>query len=246
LARKNRDEITLVVDLLKAASSGCGISQILLLANLSYNLAQKYLKISEDAKFLTTKHGVYQVTERGKRLIEKYDDFFRRYTEASKALDELAIERGKIKQLLKNASEQEQELPEELLISGALPMDSSPNVSCSLKRINIAQFLLELKELGFKSEYASEIVSWIDIINVNKPTFWSGHKIISIKSCLAYAGAKVLEPEIPVTQRKIALFYGIHPNYAQRNYNKYLQIIQKGKTNSNKVNPKGRFHHTQL
>lgn len=60
-------------------------------------------------------------------------------------------------------------------------------------RIDAEKFYMELKELGFESDEAQVIVSWVKQIYEADPIFLCGRSSKSIKSGLAYVGVCVYQ-----------------------------------------------------
>jgi predicted transcriptional regulator len=67
---KNRGRLDIAVDVLSAAESGVCKTRIMVLANLSQLLLERYLKIVIDGGFLRVGDSHYEVTEKGRKLLE--------------------------------------------------------------------------------------------------------------------------------------------------------------------------------
>jgi hypothetical protein len=78
-------------------------------------------------------------------------------------------------------------------------------------RINGKQFYGELRELGFASEDAAEIASWIKANFETQPAFLSGKKATMLKACLAIIGSKTYRPKQALNYNTISAFLDLYP-----------------------------------
>jgi predicted transcriptional regulator len=222
---KNRDNLELAVDILKAACGGSGKTRIMNSANLSFALLEKYLKIVLDAGFLQVNDSIYQVTEKGQIFIEKYDELNQRNLEAQKLTKKLYIEREEMKHSLLNEI-----CPLNEQNESDIRLDKEASKAyCAFQRIDGTKFYGELQTLGFKPEEAIQIVSWVDIINSSRPIFFSGKKPSLIKANLAYTGARIFSTPRTLTQHTIAKYYRTSVNSIQRLFKDYLTILYEEK-----------------
>jgi len=63
------------------------------IANLSYKLLEKYLKKTLEASLISSNNDFYEVTEKGRVFLEKFNDFSSRYSNLEKEFDEISFER---------------------------------------------------------------------------------------------------------------------------------------------------------
>ncbi len=71
------------------------------LANLSFNLLEKYLDVVLHAGFLRVEDGKYELTERGQAFLGRYRDFHKRYVKAQETLETLGCEREELTTMCK-------------------------------------------------------------------------------------------------------------------------------------------------
>lgn len=226
---KNRDNLELAVDILKAACGGSGKTRIMNSANLSFALLEKYLKIVLDAGLLQLNDSIYEVTEKGQIFIEKHDELKQRHLGAQELARKLFIEREEMKHSLLNEI---CPLNEQNESDMRLDKEDS-NVRCTFQNIDGTKFFGELQTLGFKPE-AAQIVSWVDIINSSRPIFFSGKKPSLIKANLAYTGARIFSTPRTLTRQSIANYYGISVHSIQRLFKDYLTILYEEKPDVSK------------
>ena len=100
----------------------------------------------------------------------------------------------------------------------------------SFDRIKPDEFYDELTNLGFTSEAALEIISWIDLIYLKDKFFFLGKKIRVIKACLACNGAVLLGVS-NVTRHTIKLFFKVNSRSIQNFYKAYRRVILEEKPN---------------
>jgi predicted transcriptional regulator len=96
LLGKNRDRLCIVAAILEAANSGASKTRIMLGANLSFKLLEKYLRVVLGAGFVRVEGCRYKLTERGREFLKRYRRFRERYVEAKKLLEALDCEREKL------------------------------------------------------------------------------------------------------------------------------------------------------
>ena len=90
---KYRDSIDIIADVLKAAAQGSGKTRIMYRANLSFKLLEKYLELTIGRGFLQFNSPKYEVTDRGKEFLERYNLFCDRYSKVQGSLKDLKGER---------------------------------------------------------------------------------------------------------------------------------------------------------
>jgi predicted transcriptional regulator len=96
---KNRDRLSIVAAILEAATPGASKTRIMLSANLSFSLLEKYLELANKAGFIQTNESKYQLTELGQEFLREYKHFHERYDRAQKMLDSLGSERERLAKL---------------------------------------------------------------------------------------------------------------------------------------------------
>jgi len=93
LLGKNRDRVSIVAAILKAAHSGSNKTRIMSNANLSFSLLEKYLDVTINAGLVFAEGSKYKLTGRGQEFLNQYKIFEKRYAMAQKMLEALSIER---------------------------------------------------------------------------------------------------------------------------------------------------------
>ena len=78
LLGKNRDRVSIVAAILEAANSGASKTRIMLRANLSFSLLEKYLDVVLGAGFVRVAGCRYALTERGRGFLKRYRLFHER------------------------------------------------------------------------------------------------------------------------------------------------------------------------
>ena len=96
---KNRDRLSIVAAILDAANFGASKTRIMLQANLSFGLLEKYLEIAVNAGFIAPNNGKYNLTEHGKNFYREYKHFYERYDKAQRILESLDSERDRLARL---------------------------------------------------------------------------------------------------------------------------------------------------
>lgn len=89
MARKNRDRISIIAAILEAANSGTCKTRIMLKANLSYKLLNKYLNLVIDLKLVRYENSVYSLTKDGHVFLKQYLQLHDRYYNAKEMLKTL-------------------------------------------------------------------------------------------------------------------------------------------------------------
>lgn len=93
---KNRDRLSIVAAILESANSGASKTRIMFLANLSFNLLEKYLNIAVKAEFIRAEGNKYTLTEQGREFLKQYKHFEDRYVRAQTLIETLSSEREKL------------------------------------------------------------------------------------------------------------------------------------------------------
>ncbi len=69
---KNRDGLTIVAAIVEAAGSGSTKTRIMISANLSFRLLEKYLDVAVQAGFVSASNSKYHLTDSGREFILNY------------------------------------------------------------------------------------------------------------------------------------------------------------------------------
>jgi len=96
---KYRGRLEIIVDILNVASSGAKKTRIMYFANLSYRLLEKYLEETLKLGFIFFNDYRYEVTEKGRTFLEKYNDFSSRYSKIDTELQRVLFEREALEKL---------------------------------------------------------------------------------------------------------------------------------------------------
>lgn len=91
---KYRSKLEIIADILDVASDGAKKTRIMYIANLSYKLLEKYLKKTVGADLIRhNDNGYYEVTEKGRVFLERFNDFSSRNSKLERELEEISFER---------------------------------------------------------------------------------------------------------------------------------------------------------
>jgi dTDP-glucose pyrophosphorylase/predicted transcriptional regulator len=88
-----RRRFEIIADILSAALKGAKKTRIMYVANLSYELLEKYLAETIRMGFIRLNNSDYEVTESGLAFLEKYNGYSGRYSGISRMLQGMASER---------------------------------------------------------------------------------------------------------------------------------------------------------
>jgi predicted transcriptional regulator len=83
----------IIADILNVASSGAKKTKIMYIANLSYQLLEKYLQETLGIGFVRFNGDGYEITEKGRLFLEKYAQFSSRYSALKGELDLIMFEK---------------------------------------------------------------------------------------------------------------------------------------------------------
>ena len=89
----------IIADILKAADKGAKKTRIMYVANLSYKLLEKYLKETIRIGFIRFNNDGYELTEKGRLFLERYDNFSVRYSRIKKELQSVLFEKEVLEQM---------------------------------------------------------------------------------------------------------------------------------------------------
>jgi len=104
---KYRDRLEIITDILNAATSGAKKTKIMYCANLSYKLLEKYLGEAISIGFIRFNNDFYEVTEKGRALLEKYGQFSNKYSRIETTLQGMMFEREALKRMCEPAGNAE-------------------------------------------------------------------------------------------------------------------------------------------
>jgi predicted transcriptional regulator len=102
LLGKNRDRLCIVAAILEAANLGATKTHIMVGANLSFSLLEKYLDVVVGAGFVRVEGSRYVLTLQGREFLVQYRRFRERYVGAQKLLEALGCERAKLVLMCEN------------------------------------------------------------------------------------------------------------------------------------------------
>ena len=100
---KYRSKLSIIADILQAANNGAKKTRIMYLANLSYRLLEKYLKVVIDADLLMCNGDRYEVTEKGQLFLQKFVSYSSRFSEIKKEFELLKFERKVLEQMVEGS-----------------------------------------------------------------------------------------------------------------------------------------------
>jgi predicted transcriptional regulator len=218
----------MMAGLLNAASHGTSKSEILKQANISWNVFKKYLKMALQSGLLCLSYSNFELTKKGELFLQKHADFSKRYLDTIAQLNKLSEEEDALREVFskrKRKQIQNNQSLQQTDFNLALPTSDHS----TFERIDNNEFKKELASLAFSPANISDIISLVEIIHKNNPTFFSGKKIAVIKSCLAYAYVRYTyssgRPPHNLSRRNIAKFFGVYPATIQHQTKKYLELI---------------------
>lgn len=93
---KNRDSLSIFAAILNAANSGTSKTRIMIEANLSFSLLEKYLPVALKAGLVQILDNKYSTTEHGYSFLREYKCFCNRYERAQQILNSLELERERL------------------------------------------------------------------------------------------------------------------------------------------------------
>lgn len=94
-----RSRLEIIADILKAAGDGSRKTRIMYFANLSYRLLERYLARVIEARLLSRNGERYEVTEKGKIFLEKFEIYSRKELRVRKEIESLKFERQVLEQM---------------------------------------------------------------------------------------------------------------------------------------------------
>ena len=96
-----RSRLDIIADILNVASKEAKKTQIMYQANLSYKVLQKYLAEVVDSSLISfedSRH-CYQLTDKGKRFLEAYEEYSRSYKHVEKRLNDVEMRKRNLQEL---------------------------------------------------------------------------------------------------------------------------------------------------
>ena len=90
---KYRSRLEIIVDILKAVGEGAKKTRIMYIANLSHKLLGRYLEKTVGAGLISSSNGYYEVTEKGRTFLERFDNFSSRNSKLARELEDVSFER---------------------------------------------------------------------------------------------------------------------------------------------------------
>ncbi len=96
---KYRDRLEIIVDMLRVVASGANKTKIMYIANLSYKLLEKYLGETMELDFVDSGRNGYEITEKGKTFLEKYNEFSSKYSKVESDFQRMLFEREAMEKL---------------------------------------------------------------------------------------------------------------------------------------------------
>jgi predicted transcriptional regulator len=96
-----RNRLQIIVDILNVALTRARKTRIMYVANLSYKLLEKYLGEVVALGFISFSDDHYEVTQKGRAFLEKYNDFSSKYAKIEDDLRRMLFEREALEKLCK-------------------------------------------------------------------------------------------------------------------------------------------------
>ena len=94
-----RNRLEIIADILRVAGDGAKKTRIMYFANLSYSLLEKYLAVAIKADLLVDNGGKYEVTEKGRVFLEKFNDYSKKVTRIKRELKTIKFEKRVLEQM---------------------------------------------------------------------------------------------------------------------------------------------------
>jgi len=95
---KNRDRLSIIAAILEAANCGSSKTKIMVNANLSFKLLEKYLDICLRSGYVQANGTKYTLTEHGVVILKQYKQLHERYSNVQKTFNNLVLERKRLAQ----------------------------------------------------------------------------------------------------------------------------------------------------
>ena len=94
----------ILADILVAARNGARKTRIMQEANLSHDLLNKYLTEAVDNAFLQSNNFGFELTEKGQRFLEQYDQLYEEFSKIGNSLRTLKSKWQAIEQMCQERS----------------------------------------------------------------------------------------------------------------------------------------------
>ena len=96
-----RSRLDIIADILNVASKDAKKTQIMYQANLSYKVLQKYLAEVVDSSLISFENArhCYQLTDKGKRFLEAYEEYSRSYKHVEERLNDVEMRKRNLQEL---------------------------------------------------------------------------------------------------------------------------------------------------
>jgi predicted transcriptional regulator len=96
---KHRDRVGIIGDILKIAAQGARKTRIMYVANLSYDLLEKYLEETMSLGFLQRTMDRYGITEKGRTFLERYIEFSSKYSSVEHLVESMESEKKVLEEM---------------------------------------------------------------------------------------------------------------------------------------------------
>ncbi len=193
-------------------------------ANLNFYGVNSYLDVALSSGFLVVSNHNYEITEKGKMVLEKYLELTNNLNEVKRSLEKIKEEKKALENVVDSKINKKMN-EEEISIE---KKDKPPIIKISFERINPQEFYGELTTLGFSKVAAMEIISWIDLIYKKDKFLLMGKTASVIKACLACNGAVILGAS-NVTRYTVRLFFKVDYHSIQSSYKAFRQLVLEEK-----------------
>jgi predicted transcriptional regulator len=100
---KYRDRVGIIADILKTAVNGAKKTRIMYVANLSYQMLQKYLDEAAAIGFVRSNDIGYEITEKGRVFLERYLQFSDKYSRLRGELECMNKDKSILKSMCERA-----------------------------------------------------------------------------------------------------------------------------------------------
>jgi len=102
---KYRRRLEIIADILNAAKNGAKKTRIMYVANLSYELLEKYLAEVVNIGFMRLNNDGYEITEKGRLFLERYEQFSSKYLGLQREMENMMFEREVLERMCEAAGD---------------------------------------------------------------------------------------------------------------------------------------------
>lgn len=88
-----RTRLEIIADIVNAVGEGSKKTRIMYIANLSYRLLERYLKKTAEAGLMISKNDSYEVTEKGRAFLERFNSFSSKHAVLEREFEKISFER---------------------------------------------------------------------------------------------------------------------------------------------------------